>query len=40
MGVANGIFKHGFAIMTLNGQDANVSYYREGDYDPFWEETF
>jgi len=40
MGVADGIFKHGFAIMTLNGQNAKVSYYRQGDSGPLWEETF
>jgi len=40
MGVADGVFKHGFAIMTLNGQNAKVAYYRQGDSGPLWEETF
>ncbi|SIO66691.1 Calcineurin-like phosphoesterase [Singulisphaera sp. GP187] len=40
MGAADGIFKHGFAIMTLNGQSANVSYYRQGDTDPLWQESY
>jgi len=39
MGTADGIFKHGFAIMTLNGQNATVSYYRQADTSPLWEET-
>ena len=40
MGTRNGIFKHGFAIMTLKGKEARVAYYRQGDQAPLWEETF
>ncbi len=40
MGTANGVYKHGFAIMTLNGTSAQVRYYRQGDAAPLWEETF
>jgi hypothetical protein len=40
MGQADGIFKHGFAIMALNGPNAKVSYYRQGDSGPMWEEKF
>lgn len=40
MGVADGVFRHGFAIMTLNGPAAKVSYYRLGDPTPVFEETF
>jgi 3',5'-cyclic AMP phosphodiesterase CpdA len=39
MGIADGIFKHGFAIMTLSGKTATVAYYRQGEADPFWTEA-
>ncbi len=40
MGTNGRIFKHGFAIMTLTGKDADVAYYRQGDTDPLWRESF
>jgi hypothetical protein len=40
MGTNGRIFKHGFAIMTLAGKDADVAYYRQGDTDPLWRESF
>jgi 3',5'-cyclic AMP phosphodiesterase CpdA len=39
-GSANGLFKHGFAIMELSGKQATVSYYREGEPSALWAETF
>jgi hypothetical protein len=36
----DGVFKHGYAIMELNGKDAKVSYYRSEDQTPLWSETF
>ncbi len=40
MGTAGGFYKTGFAVMTLDGKDASVSYYREGESAPFWNESF
>jgi hypothetical protein len=40
MGTDGRIFKHGFAIVTLTGKDADVAYYRQGDTDPLWRESF
>ncbi|MCY2968971.1 MAG: metallophosphoesterase, partial [Planctomycetota bacterium] len=40
MGVDNGFFKHGFAIMSLNGPNSTVDYYRQGESAPFWTESF
>jgi hypothetical protein len=40
MGQEDGLFKHGFAIMKLNGPNATVSYYRQGESSPLWQETF
>ena len=40
MGSDNGVFKHGFAIMTLKGKKATVAYFREGEAKPLWQETF
>jgi hypothetical protein len=39
-GSADGLFKHGFAIMELSGKKATVSYYREGEPSALWTETF
>jgi hypothetical protein len=39
-GSANGLFKHGFAIMELAGKNATVSYYRQGEAAPLWKEAF
>jgi hypothetical protein len=40
MGQEDGLFKHGFAIMKLNGPSAAVSYYRQGESSPLWQEAF
>jgi hypothetical protein len=40
MGQEDGLFKHGFAIMNLNGPNATVSYYRQGEPSPLWQEAF
>jgi hypothetical protein len=40
MGEEDGIFRHGFAIMNLNGTNATVSYYRQDEAGPLWQETF
>jgi hypothetical protein len=39
-GSANGLFKHGFAVLELSGKDATVSYYREGETAALWTEAF
>ncbi len=39
-GVENGVFKHGYAIMSLSGKNAAVSYYRQGESAPLWQESF
>jgi Calcineurin-like phosphoesterase len=39
-GVENGVFKHGYAIMSLNGKSATVSYFRQGETAPIWRESF
>jgi hypothetical protein len=40
MGTESGIFKHGFAIMTLKEKDAQLAYYRQGELAPLWTEAF
>jgi hypothetical protein len=39
-GQEDGLFKHGFAIMKLNGTNATVSYYRQGESGTLWQEAF
>ncbi len=39
MGQTDDLFKHGFAIMNLSGATASVSYYRQGESTPLWQET-
>jgi hypothetical protein len=39
-GVEGGFFKHGFAILKLNGPQATVSYFRDYEPHPLWVETF
>ena len=40
MGTQSGVFKHGFAIMTLKVKEAQVAYYRQGEPAPLWTESF